>query len=195
MKEKDYNKNVAIGVICNMVGLFIFGYIFSGIAYSQFDKNYKNFLDDYEKRRRALWGKVISVFLISMSLSYHSQSRENPLDERMIASCIVAGIFAVISYLVLNSKDKKIPIQKKKKVKFKCSECGTLFNEDSIRCPKCGLEFEEEKIELNSNMEKEMGSNSDIASKYSDLIKLKDLLDKDIITKEEFEREKKKILK
>ena len=37
-------------------------------------------------------------------------------------------------------------------------------------------------------------NNTDVDKKYNDLIKLKKLLDENIITKEEFEKEKKKIL-
>ena len=59
-----------------------------------------------------------------------------------------------------------------------------MVDENSIYCPNCGEEFESEATDLFSNID----------VKYSNLIKLKDLLDKEIITKEEFEKEKKKIL-
>ena len=64
------------------------------------------------------------------------------------------------------------------------------------KCPKCGEIFEDEKPKKKSNKKKQTNNKieSDMDQKYSDLNKLKKLLDKDIITKEEFEEEKKKIL-
>ncbi len=240
MKNKDYNRNVVIAYICDFVSLFILGYVFSAIGYSLFDKNYKNSMNSKSKRTKSIVGKAVSSFFFFMSLSYHGQSRENPLDERMIVSCIVGLIGAVICFFVLISKDKKIPLKKEKSKNkeeiiddgfkcdncgasvsedasecpkchakfidedddetieeldeedeqeemFKCDNCGALVKESAKKCPKCGEKFEEES-EVDS-------SSSNMDKKFSDLNKLKKLLDDKIITKEEFEKEKKKILK
>lgn len=76
--------------------------------------------------------------------------------------------------------------QEQKEKQYKCDNCGTLVKETDKKCPKCGEKFEEddESFNLKSRMDQ----------KYSDLTKLKKLFDKKIITKEEFEKEKKKIL-
>ena len=63
---------------------------------------------------------------------------------------------------------------------FKCDNCGAIVNESETKCPECGESFDDD---------------NDINKKYSDLNKLKELLDNKIITKEEFDKEKKKILK
>lgn len=73
---------------------------------------------------------------------------------------------------------------------FKCSNCGSLVKESDEKCSKCGEVFEDEEETENSKKP----NNSDMNQKYSNLTKLKKLLDKNIISKEEFEKEKKKIL-
>lgn len=80
--------------------------------------------------------------------------------------------------------------------KFVCDNCGSLVDLSAKKCPKCGEIFEDEKPKKKSNKKKQTNNKieSDMDQKYSDLNKLKKLLDKDIITKEEFEEEKKKIL-
>ena len=65
---------------------------------------------------------------------------------------------------------------------FICDNCGCVVEEYAKFCPKCGEKFEGSFDESN------------IENKYDNLIKLKELLDKKVITKEEFELEKKKIL-
>lgn len=84
--------------------------------------------------------------------------------------------------------------------KFVCDNCGSLVSASEKKCPKCGESFEEENeldenAKLSKNKSKEEKNETDMDKKYADLNKLKKLLDKDIITKEEFEKEKKKILK
>ena len=79
-----------------------------------------------------------------------------------------------------NTKDNNI--------KLYCSSCGAELKESDKYCPKCGESFDEDE---SNNKEKE---SINIDQKYYDLIKLKELYDKKIITKEEFEKEKKKIL-
>ena len=75
---------------------------------------------------------------------------------------------------------------------FKCSNCGSLVKESDEKCSKCGEVFEDEDEEETGNSKKT--NKSDMDQKYSNLTKLKKLLDKNIISKEEFEKEKKKIL-
>lgn len=87
---------------------------------------------------------------------------------------------------------------------FVCDNCGNLVNASATKCPNCGELFEDNSEtknkddtnnKENSKKKNDKESKSDIDQKYSDLNKLKKLLDKEIITKEEFENEKKKILK
>ncbi len=87
---------------------------------------------------------------------------------------------------------------------FVCDNCGNLVNASATKCPNCGELFEDNSEtknkddtnnKENSKKKNDKESKSDIDQKYSDLNKLKKLLDKKIITKEEFEKEKKKILK
>lgn len=73
---------------------------------------------------------------------------------------------------------------------FVCDNCGSLVNKSATRCPECGESFEDENEQKNENQ----NSQTDVDQIYSDLNKLKKLLDKQIITKAEFEKEKKKIL-
>ena len=78
---------------------------------------------------------------------------------------------------------------------FTCTNCGTGVSEGTKKCPNCGAIFEEDEERMVENeKEKEDTTSTDMNQKYSDLKKLKELLDNKIITKEEFEREKAKIL-
>ncbi len=81
---------------------------------------------------------------------------------------------------------------------FVCDNCGSLVDSSAKKCPKCGEKFDEEDVteeKSNKNKEKKKKKEHDMDKKYSDLNKLKKLLDNKIITKEEFEKEKKKILR
>ena len=78
---------------------------------------------------------------------------------------------------------------KKNDEELVCSNCGAVVSINETKCPHCGDEFEEDNTDSKKNKK------SNINQKYEDLNKLKELLDKKIITKEEFEEEKKKILK
>ena len=102
---------------------------------------------------------------------------------------------------------------------FTCDNCGAKVKEDANKCPKCGVIFEEDDAEEDDDdddyddeeeadfdeteddedeeevEEEKNNSNILLDDKYDSLVKLKDLLDKDIITKEEFDKEKKKILR
>ncbi len=74
-----------------------------------------------------------------------------------------------------------------------CSNCGSVVTEEDKICPNCNESFEEE-IQEDKKETKNKKKSDNINKKYDDLIKLKELKDKKIITKEEFEQEKKKIL-
>ena len=78
----------------------------------------------------------------------------------------------------------KIEDEEEPKEFFKCDKCGAIVDSSQKKCPGCGESFEDEQ-ETETSIDK----------KYEALTKLKELLDKKIITKEEFENEKKKILK
>lgn len=232
MNEKDYKRNVTLGIICDILSLFILGMIFAGISYILFDKNYKGSLDSRKKRNSSIWGKTIAVFLFFESSSYHGQTNTTSINEKMAVAIAVGLIFAVIGYFIMKSKDKKNPLSENKekesyfkcdncgsrvkekatkcpncgaefiddeleenyKVQFKCDNCGTLVKESDTKCPKCGESFDDSEDEQINIKDKKEDSKSDMDKKYSDLRKLKELLDDDIISKEEFEKEKKKIL-
>ena len=120
---------------------------------------------------------------------------------------------------------KEEPKKEVKKAQFKCDNCGALVDEDATKCPNCGESFEDEEEEeiipepvmveeleekkeepkkeekpkeekpKKEEVKEEVKNEVSVDQKYSDLKKLKELLDNDIITKAEFDREKKKILK
>ena len=92
------------------------------------------------------------------------------------------------SNMSLNN-NKIISKEVMKKEKYCCSNCGAEIKEYDKYCPNCGESFEEEY-----EKEKKKKSTS-IDQKYDDLLKIKELYDKKIITKEEFDSEKIKILK
>ena len=75
---------------------------------------------------------------------------------------------------------------------FKCDNCGALVKESDTKCPHCGEKFEDDAEDEQEETKEE--KTSDMDKKYSDLTKLKKLLDKKIISQEEFDKEKKKIL-
>ena len=69
---------------------------------------------------------------------------------------------------------------------FICSNCGAKVNDSDKKCPNCGDSFEDDEVLINNT--------TSMDQKVSDLYKLKKLLDDKIITKEEFQKEKNKIL-
>lgn len=75
---------------------------------------------------------------------------------------------------------------------FNCDNCGSLVKEFDTKCLHCGEKFEDDDEDEQEQTKEE--KTSDMDKKYSDLIKLKKLLDKKIISQEEFDKEKKKIL-
>ena len=92
---------------------------------------------------------------------------------------------------------------------FTCDNCGAAVKENAKKCPKCGVIFVEDEKDNDKDNEdddsdeyevvektKEKSNDSDVSvdDKFNSLVKLKELLDKEIITKEEFDKEKKKIL-
>lgn len=103
-------------------------------------------------------------------------------------------VFSIAVYNLLRRNTKlnnsSINIEENNAEQFKCDNCGALVKESDTICPKCGEKFDDEEEEIIE----ELKEKSNMDQKYSDLTKLKKLLDKDIISKEEFEKEKKKIL-
>lgn len=79
--------------------------------------------------------------------------------------------------------------EEEKEDTFICSNCRAKVNDSDKKCPNCGASFEEDDDEVSTNESNSMDQ------KVSDLYKLKKLLDDKIITKEEFQKEKNKILK
>lgn len=254
MNIEEYKKNNKKAIIFDIVSIFILGYVFSGIAYNLFNKNYNMSLNDKDKRNKAIAGKVISSFLLGKSVIYHGR-KASGFNENAYSISLVSGlIISLITLMVLLIKNKKVlknnsvsngmkknskfrcsecgalvdenadfcpkcgekfedkenikesvskpkndkklkkedkkNVKKKKTLKFKCSECGALIDEDSEFCPNCGEKFEDDEIEIIDENNRE----ENFDDKYDNLKKLKKLLDEGIITKEEFENEKKKIL-
>ena len=109
----------------------------------------------------------------------------------------------------LNTISLDAPINKINDVMVVQSFLGKIFNYGTIiintSSNKYKFQFIENADKLKNKItsiidKKEQSNNENInkeisTDKYSDLKKLKELLDNDIITKEEFEKEKKKILK
>ena len=68
---------------------------------------------------------------------------------------------------------------------YECFNCGFPVGENDDQCPNCNYIFE------NTD---DYGNDSGYLDHYEELKKLKELMDDKIITKAEFEKEKKKIL-
>lgn len=150
MSETDYKKNVVIAIICDVVSLFIFGYVFSSIAYYLFDKNYKNSLNSRNKRNNSILGKAFSSLLFAFSITSHSLRIKNPLDYTIEVSIVTAVIVAVICVIVLKQRDKKIPCEDDdyvENVTFSCGNCGATIDESDDECPNCGASFKEDDSE------------------------------------------------
>ena len=94
----------------------------------------------------------------------------------------------------IKENTEKLPKEYKEEPEeeYTCDNCGAYVKEDDKICPSCGATFEDDDTEEIVESKKEK---SGMDKKYKDLTKLKKLLDDKIITKEEFEKEKKKILK
>lgn len=111
---------------------------------------------------------------------------------------LLITIFEIAIIIIVNtivSKNKTKPLNKFIKNSYKCSECGGFVSADATKCPYCGAFFEDSEQEIIKENKNKLSDLSSIDNKYNDLTKLKKLLDKNIITQEEFEREKQKILK
>lgn len=98
-----------------------------------------------------------------------------------------AIIFSIAVYNMLRGKENCKENFCDTKYEFRCSNCGTMCREEDKYCKNCKAIFDEQ----NNNFEQK---NSNIDKKDLELRKLKKLLDDKIITKCEFENEKKKIL-
>ena len=153
----------------------------------------KKTVNEKTVKKLSFWNSVavICISIYGNAERYAKSSMESIITE--ILFFIVWGIVYYFINYCLYSKDTK-----EKEYVFVCANCGSKVKESAKKCPECGELFEEEvgkKQEIKSNKKKDSTSRTNIDQKYSDLNKLKKLLDKNIITKEEFEKEKKKILK
>ena len=134
---------------------------------------------------------VVDVIMINVFLSILNYGIECYInDYSIVRFCVFVSLYSLVSYFIYKYYKKRrfiiSPQLLKTERMFECSNCGKLIDKDDKKCPKCGALFIEEVVEK---------SESDILiDSYNDLIKLKDLLDRDIITKEEFEKMKKKII-
>ena len=120
---------------------------------------------------------------------------------------IVGGLGALIYYYinkwlfvdeeVHDDTDNTVDSDEEDDIKFYCSNCNNYVDEFDEECYNCGDTFiqdSEDTKESEDFEDDEEHSERDVDEKYSDLMKLKKLLDEDIISKDEFEREKGKIL-
>lgn len=179
-KETSSKTNCIVGlcflVICAIVGYYmlsIFMYSLAVIlAYFCF-----YYSDKFIKNVSIVLFYIFSFLLLFVINSYFFEIEQN----------FYISVFEIIILFALNilfAKNKKENLDETLN-KVKCSNCGSLINDNITKCPYCETIIEREKIE----------EVSIIDNKYNDLMKLKKLLDKKIITEEEFEKEKKKILK
>ena len=291
MQEKEYKKNNTVGIICDIVGLFIFGYIFSWIAYFKFNDNYKMSLGDKSKKNKAIVGKLVSSFIFGESISYHGLKSQNLDSNEILLGSTLAGLaytLAMLVYIIIidnknykdkkstkeeskvndkktlicencgeqvsddaefcpncgsefeedsknNKEDRKLKNEASEDFSYKCSNCGEQVSDDAEFCPNCGEKFEDiedektnedfilkcsncgeqvsddaefcpncgEKFEDNEEKRKNVNSkrkyyknnkNKKLNNKYNNLRKIKELLDEGVLTQEEFEQEKEKIL-
>jgi hypothetical protein len=166
--------------------------------------------DEKQVKKMAKWNSVI-VCLVTyiIILIIFEEARRSPSTAMGIPAAYLYYLINKKVWVSKNNKEekkKKEKKEKKEKEKKKqekkeiveeiineeytsvCSNCGTMVKDTDIVCPNCGESFDDEE-EVEEEIE------TDMDQKYSDLKKLKQLLDEKIITKAEFEKEKKKILK
>lgn len=151
-----------------------------------------------ECNKMALWNSIIIGLLCLLITTI--------LKSNVAWNVVPAFVYYLINKnLWVSKKNKNSNKNNDKKDLLCCDKCGTIVNKDDKECPNCGENFDEEiensndkivKDYKNSKNDKEDKEDcvTDMDKKYNDLTKLKRLLDNDIITKGEFENEKKKIL-
>ena len=177
--------------------------IYNGYDYTVYIQKYSDIASEDEEELK----KVIENFKIE---KIDNPNKVSNVYTTPIWLAILFGIgYSVWSVYKKKRKDNNKNTKQKENQKkvYKCSKCGETFDHDFEICPKCKFNFatneketpedkdSDENSKSSKNSLKETKIETDIDKKYTDLNKLKKLLDKDIITKEEFEKEKKKILK
>lgn len=186
-KPDNFKSDCIVGlffsVACGITGWFAFGiplYLLGTfIAYNCYNYSSKSI------RTISVIIFYIMSFLLFIIVFY------NFFESGTTVFLSLLGIGIVITVNTVAAKRK---IVKKKQLKghyFKCSECGGMVSENAIKCPRCGEIFEDDEKTIN----KQSHATLTVDDKYNELNKLKQLLDKEIINQEEFEKEKKKILK
>lgn len=164
---------------------------------------------------------LISVEKYEKMLDYYNIKAKK--EAKYMCSCGTEALYGALkcskckSNLTFDDIDSFDAEEEPEDEGFTCDNCGATVSENAEECPQCGCTFvesnkdlfddieeidkdqhyNEKKLNLkkNNDSNKKKKQKSSVDQKYSDLNKLKKLLDKDIITKEEFEKEKKKILK
>ena len=171
-----------------------------------------------EAKKMALWNSIVLG-----SLSFIITASIDPSAKWTGGACILYYFINKslwVSKKAKNSasKDDKKKNNKEESLLFECDRCGAKFKADLDRCPKCGADFVDDEDINNDeylfmcdkcgakvkNSDKKCPScgakfedddnDKTLTDKYDDLIKLKELLDKKIITQDEFDKEKKKVL-
>lgn len=201
MSDSDISIKILIGLL-----LTIFFYeVYPFVRVIIMKKNY----DEKQVKKMSLWNSII-VGLLFAIVSFI-------IDENAPMNLAPAVLYYFVNKLVWVNKGNKDVLEKPKKKEnkqieedvdedvssaiikdnkkqektkkenftFICSECGAIVKYSDKKCPKCGERFDEVE---------ETSSSIDVEKMAADLNKLKKLLDNQIITKEEFDIEKKKIL-
>ena len=102
--------------------------------------------------------------------------------EGIIISLLLTPAWAYGNYIYFTNRKCYLEPMKL----YICDYCEKQVDENNVYCPHCGNEFEnDDSADVKGDA---------IIDKYEQLKKIKELLDDKIITKDEFEKEKKKIL-
>ena len=153
-------------------------YLAIPILYLLLEKNIKQ----KELKKILLWNSII---MSGIYASYIASSMEDTSGFVSVFSVLLAATLLGLIYYFVNFF-----------FFIKESTNNIIDNQNDHDENKAeSLKDTAKKMTSAKNNNKSNKKSTSIDKKYSDLNKLKKLLDKDIITKEEFEKEKKKILK
>lgn len=138
--------------------------------------------------------QIIDKYGFEHSITFRPKEENecNKLLEIFADRCL----FAEIGYTDkerehIKNNTEKLPDSYNENDDILCDSCGSIILDEDTICPKCENQVIDTKVEENNNIIEEKLT---IDEKYEKLKILKDLLDKEILTKEEFDEEKKKIL-